>query len=931
MMNRKIFVAATICSIAVISAALMGCASSPQDSAWNLLARGEGERAMQYFLGDVDVNDSDNMGRTPLHFAAKNRDPFLASFFISLGARVDALDHQRRTPLAISTAHLDAPTARVLAAAGANIHHPIPSDNSPALVGVQPGNEEFLSALLNSATVADVDFWGRSILHLAAEAGNVRAVNAILSVGAPIALQDRQGRNALDIAFARHDSRDHAEVAERLVLAGAISENPLNRYFSPGARISNYNVRLTDGMAPLHYIARMGYIGYLDFVLERGADVNIQNASGATPLHEAARSGNIRVMETLLNHGANVNTQDASGNSVLHIAIPPETHFTALNLLLARGANVNLRDGHGSSPLHVAVVLNRSNAIVSTLLTAGVDVTIRDAEGKTALYLAVENERINLVPLLLSHGSDIFAADNNGVTPFKKALLQNTSLVFAMINRETVLRRDSGGNSMLHITVMAGGNTDVMSMILDLSTSALVNARNYAGDTALTVAVRMNEATAGTLLLQRGADIFAVNSYGETPLSLTFPPAPPAGNPADLRRWMLTPQTLSARDGLGNTALHYAAQWRLDHWIPLLVQAGAHTEAANATGETALFAAVRVNSPSTIRALVSSGSLLQARDMQGNSALHAAVRWHTIGSAETLIDLGLDINSHALNGRTPLHDSIRFGMPHMQVLLLQRGANIEVRDTEGNTPLMETVLAGSMDALQRFSAAGADPNTRNLRGDTPLHVAVATERLDIANLLLSRGVSIHARNAQGRTPFHGALTGSPVMLRMLLGGNRLYSVDDFGASPLHVAVQERVPATTVRMIVDLGARLSSVDAEGRTPLRLAVEMQLWESARVLADSGSDVFLAARDGRSAAEISLGMGDPAIRALFSGGAINLRDPSGNTILHYAARHGDPAVISQLLSMGAFREAQNIAAERPVDIALRWNHQAAAAILN
>jgi len=931
MMNRKIFVAITICSIAVISGVLTGCRSLRRDDVWTLLARGEGERAMQYFLGDVNVNESDSLGRTPLHFAAKNRDPFLASFFISLGARIDALDYERRTPLVISTGHLDAHTARVLAIAGANIHHPMPYNNSPALVSVQPGNEEFLAALLNTATVADVDFWGRSILHLASEAGNVRAVNTIVSVGAPVTLQDRQDRTALDIAFARHDSRNHAEVAERLVLAGATSTNPLNRYFAPAARISNYNVRLTDGMAPLHYISRMGYMGYLAFVLERGADVNIQNASGSTPLHEAARSGNIQVMEILLNRGANVNTQDALGNSALHIAVPPEAHFAAMNLLLARGANVNLRDGHGSSPLHVAVVLNRSNAIVSALLTAGTDVSIRDAEGKTALYLAVENERINLVPLLLSHGSDIFAADNHGVTPFKKALLQNTSLVFSMINLETVLRRDSGGNSMLHITVMGGGNTDVMSTILDLSSSAFVNARNYTGDTALTVAVRMNQAAAGTLLLQRGADIFAVNSYGETPLSLTFPPMPPVGNPADLRQWMLTPQTLSARDGLGNTALHYAAQWRLDHWIPLVVQAGAHTEAANATGETPLFTAVRADSPSTVRALVSSGSLLQARDTQGNSALHAAVRWHTIGSAEALIDLGLDINSHALNGRTPLHDSIRFGMPHMQALLLRRGANIEVRDAEGNTPLMETVLAGSMDALQRFAAAGADPNARNLRGDTPLHAAVATERMDIINLLLSGGVSIHARNALGRTPFHGALIGSPVMLRMLLGGNRLYSVDDFGSSPLHIAVQERVPTTTVRAIIDMGARMSPVDAEGRTPVRLAVEMQLWDHARSLADSGSDVFLAARDGRSAAEVSLGMGDPAIRALFSGGAINLRDSAGNTILHYAARHGDTAVISQLLSMGAFREAQNIAAERPFDIALRWNHLAAAAILN
>jgi hypothetical protein len=129
----------------------------------------------------------------------------------------------------------------------------------------------------------------------------------------------------------------------------------------------------------------------------------------------------------------------------------------------------------------------------------------------------------------------------------------------------------------------------------------------------------------------------------------------------------------------------------------------------------------------------------------------------------------------------------------------------------------------------------------------------------------------------------------------------------------------------------MGVTLSPVDAEGRTPVRLAMDMDLLETVKLLADSGADVFIAARDGRNTAEISLLKGEDAVRALFSGRAINSKDSSGNTILHYAARQGDTAIISQLLSLGAFREARNIAAESPADIALRWNHRNAAALLN
>jgi hypothetical protein len=148
---------------------------------------------------------------------------------------------------------------------------------------------------------------------------------------------------------------------------------------------------------------------------------------------------------------------------------------------------------------------------------------------------------------------------------------------------------------------------------------------------------------------------------------------------------------------------------------------------------------------------------------------------------------------------------------------------------------------------------------------------------------------------------------------------------------LHIAIQENSPLSILRTIIDMGARLSSVDAEGRTPIRLAVDMNLTEAAGLLADSGSDLFFAARDGRSAAEIALVKGEDAIRALFSGEGIHARDSSGNTILHYAARHGNRAVISLLLSLGAQRDVVNIAQETPMEIAMRWRNQEAAALLN
>jgi len=63
---------------------------------------------------------------------------------------------------------------------------------------------------------------------------------------------------------------------------------------------------------------------------------------------------------------------------------------------------------------------------------------------------------------------------------------------------------------------------------------------------------------------------------------------------------------------------------------------------------------------------------------------------------------------------------------------------------------------------------------------------------------------------------------------------------------------------------------------------------------------------------------------IRAVFSGKAINAKDSSGNTVLHYAARLSNPNIISILLELGANRSIKNITSESPNDIAIRWNRK-------
>jgi ankyrin repeat protein len=244
---------------------------------------------------------------------------------------------------------------------------------------------------------------------------------------------------------------------------------------------------------------------------------------------------------------------------------------------------------------------------------------------------------------------------------------------------------------------------------------------------------------------------------------------------------------------------------------------------------------------------------------------------------------------------------------------------------------MEAIIAGYRASAERLAEIGADPTTRNSRGDTPLHIAVAQDRVDMVTLLLGGGAKIHAKNIMEKTPFQTALATSPRMVSALLTREWIGVPDDDGHSPLHIAILANAPAEIVKTIIDMGARVSAVDADGKTPLRLALEKDKWDEAKLLADAGSNVFSVAGDRKSPAEIALAKGREAVNATFSGRAITARDPTGNTILHYAAHMGTPDLVSLLIDLGANKTIRNISSESPGDVALKWRRPDIAALLN
>ncbi|AEJ19232.1 Ankyrin [Gracilinema caldarium DSM 7334] len=897
---------------------MIGCSSTPppappqEDDVWSFIEKGKTEKVQEFFKGKMDINATDTKGRTPLHRAVELQDAELTSLFIALGANIDAQDNDGRTPLEIACLNNASACIEKLAQAKANIFLASKSETQPFLVAMQKG-DPLLKALLNNDTVLQKNSNGQNTLHIAAAKGNISAVDAILNLSMPLNLKDSSGDTALDIALSSPESYNHASVAEKLIQAGYITKNEKFSYFIIAVRTSNVNVRFSDGLSPLHYASRYGHLGIVQLLLERKADVNVKDSSGTTPLHEAARGGYLDIMQLLIRSGALVNAQDAKGNSALHIVMPTIVRKDGMKLLLDNGANPNLKDNHGEAPLHLCVALDMGKDIADLLVLRGADVNIRNTKGETPLHIAVKFNRSDYILFLLSRQADIFADDTEGKTPFDLALAINNSALTELITQETVLKSDNKGNTLLHIATINSAPVKIIAQIIDNKGS--VQSRNKAGDTALHFAVELDEREIGELLITRGADIFAVNSKGESPLYLAFK------DPNNIKHWMLNSSTYDAQDGLGNGILHYTAQWRMDSIIPLLVQRGISLEMKNATGETPLFFAVRNNAPKTVNVLLSAGANIQARDKLGNTVLHAAVRWNATDCVPVLLQSGLDVNIQNLSGDTALHQAERLGIGIIANRLIQAKADLEIRNNQGQTPLFEAIISGVPSNVEVLLDTGANPMARNINGDTPLHISVSSNQKDICNLLLSRGAAIHAQNAQGKTPFQLAMAGSPEIVRVLLTKDRLALSDDYGRSPLHIAVLSGAAIPIIKTITDLGGRLNMVDAQGKTALRIAIDQEAWETAKFLIDIGADLFNIASDGESAASMIISRGPEIIKVLLNTKNINNKDPMGNTILHLAASKGNEATIKTLIELGALKSIKNNEDETPYDIAKRW----------
>ena len=585
-----------------------------------------------------------------------------------------------------------------------------------------------------------------------------------------------------------------------------------------------------------------------------------------------------------------------------------------LAALLLAGVDANAADANGKTALHFAAEAgNKAAAMLLLGRGANVAATIQDADdddhnGWQPLHFAANGHRAAMVALLLAHGADANAANASGSTP---------------------LRRAVGDIATLRAFLDAGVPADAPC--------------TYYGTTALHQAAHCICEDAAALLVERGTNVNATTSGGDTPLLL-----------------LLDQQVADDGDDYDDDNDDEAFGALLD----LLLAAGADVNAANSNGAAPLHRAAElvaiIEVAGTVRKLLVAGARLEAADFNDRRPLHYATDCANLGAVKELLKGGADVHARYKNSATALHLACKAPDSFMckrEVIeaLLKAGADAKAEDSRGRQPMHYAAVASfwpddeEMDAEEQeehrqsvtdeakavvalLKAAGADINATDADGDTPLMLAV-DERNDNPTIpgLLENGARVGTpecracadrdaagprRRRRGRAGAaaaqtrraRGAAGGAAAGVRGARGGPALTPERRLRAAATHRggdAVEE------LAALLLAGVDVNAADADGKTALHIAVEAGNKVVAMLLLGRGADVAATALAPRG---------------------LHCRRPAGWQPLHFAAHAGHAELVALLVARGADATAADVYGRTPMFFAIdNGRVQAARALLN
>jgi ankyrin repeat protein len=343
--------------------------------------------------------------------------------------------------------------------------------------------------------------------------------------------------------------------------------------------------------------------------------------------------------------------------------------------------------------------IKRNDLVVAAeLLAEGVEVDAGEGLTRTtALMMAVTDRRIEMIQWLLDHGAGLAPENSLGLSAMTYALILSRTWddLYRVANpdpRPLQMLLARGGRFGLREAVLLN---DVPLARSRLNQGADVNAgRDLYEGPLLKIAAEFGHLEIVKLLVDRGADLEAIDDLGQRPLMC----AARHGRSEVVAHLLDRGAEINAVDWFDQSALSRAAEHDHDQLYTLLRSRGAERTVLDAIarndvevlqeklrdrsdvddligdfGRVAMLAARRGN-PAIVRLLLDRGAVHLLERHDDHTLLAEAARHGHVEVVQLLIERGADLHAVGKDGLTPLDWAIAGGQDTIVEILKRTGA-----------------------------------------------------------------------------------------------------------------------------------------------------------------------------------------------------------------------------------------------------------------
>jgi ankyrin repeat protein len=396
----------------------------------------DADRIKLLMYANVDPNEKNDEGFTPLVLAAEKVLPEVIRLMLQHGAKVNMPSKYNVTPLIAAAAANRLAVVKLLLEYGADPNMKDDFAMTALMHAVKNKNHTVVSALTEVMHKSGIDAADKDNISpalYAAKNNDIQTLSILAKTGADLNVKDELGKTPLILAT----GMGNISLVRDLLAAGANTENKDNA-----------------GRTALMHAVQGGYAAITALLISNKADIETTDLIASTPLILAAKEKNNKITADLVKAGADVNAQDRLGRTPLIWALNNNDYPTFNILLSSPALNVDFIYGDDAHTPLIAAVKDKNYRMVSALIKHGANANIKDKFDRPAVIYALENEdypSFNAIISSPSFAPDLSYGEDRSTPLIAAVRRQDYKSVAALLNKSAgVNQEDIFNNAPLY-------------------------------------------------------------------------------------------------------------------------------------------------------------------------------------------------------------------------------------------------------------------------------------------------------------------------------------------------------------------------------------------------------------------------------------------------------------------------------------------------